>query len=98
VKGLFAVFRSRGPAWNDAVPMDDQADWPAHAAFMDALVEEGVIVLGGPLEGTREAMLVIRAADADEIDRRLAADPWTHNGLLTTRAVNPWRLRLGSLP
>ncbi len=78
--------------------MDGQADWPAHAAFMDALVEEGAIVLGGPLEGTRDAMLVMRAADTTEIDRWLAADPWTHKGLLITRAVNPWRLRLGSLP
>ena len=93
----FAVLRTRGAGWDDSRPLDGQRDWPAHAAFMDALVDEGFVALGGPLEGTRDALLVIRAEDPSEVLRRLAADPWTRNGLLTTKECWPWTLRLGSL-
>lgn len=49
---LFAVTRSRGPAWKTERPMEEQDDWPSHAVFMNALHREGFVVLGGPLEGT----------------------------------------------
>ncbi len=94
---LFAVIKSRGPAWNDDLIMDDQADWPAHAALMDALVDEGFIVLGGPLEGSADVLLIIRAATVEEIVNRFAADPWVENGLLVDKQILPWRIRLGSL-
>jgi hypothetical protein len=95
--GLFAVVRTRGPAWDDAQPLEGQVDWAGHAAFMDALHDEGFAVLVGPLEGTRDALLVVRAAAADEVHARLAADPWTRLDLLRTGRVAPWTLRLGSL-
>jgi hypothetical protein len=94
---IFAVLRSRGPAWDDSRPLEEQADWPAHAAFMDALFESGFAALMGPLEGTRDALLVLRASSTSEIDERLASDPWTSNGLLITTQSSPWQLRLGTL-
>lgn len=94
---VFAVLRSRGPAWDDSKPLEGQADWTGHAAFMDDLFNEGFAALAGPLEGTRDALLVLRASDAAEVVERLALDPWTANGLLTTKQVSPWQLRLGSL-
>jgi len=42
-------------------------------------------------------LLVVRAADESEVERRLAADVWRVKDLLRTRQVTPWRLRLGSL-
>ena len=59
---LFAVLRSRGPAWDDSKPLEGQAEWAGHAAFMDALFEQRFAVLVGPLEGTRDALLIIRAS------------------------------------
>ena len=97
MKRLFVVLRSRGPAWNNAKPLEGQADWPAHAEFMDGLFEEGVAALVGPLEGTRDALLVLRASGVPEIVARLGADPWSSNGLLVTKQISPWQLRLGSL-
>jgi uncharacterized protein YciI len=97
MKRLFAVIRSRGPAWNDALPIDDQVEWRAHAAFMNGLVEQQFIAVGGPLEGTPDVLLVVRATDAAEIAERLAADPWVRNGLLRLKEVWPWWIRLGSL-
>ena len=31
------------------------------------------------------------------IIERLAADPWSKSGLLVTKQISPWRLRLGTL-
>ena len=45
----FAVTRNRGPAWDASLPMREQKQWTGHAAFMNRLVEEGFVVLGGPL-------------------------------------------------
>ena len=93
----FVVLRTRGSAWDESRPMEEQAEWPAHAAFMDALVDDGFVVLGGPLEGTRDALLVIQADDPSGIMQRLAADPWTLNDVLVAKDCWPWRIRLGSL-
>ena len=45
----FLVTRVRGPAWDYARARREQPGWAEHAAFMDALVEEGFVVLGGPV-------------------------------------------------
>jgi len=97
VPQLFAVIRTRGPAWRESHPLEGQADWASHASFMNALAAEGFVVLGGPLEGTSDVLLVIRAETPDEIRFRLAEDPWARNDLLGVSRIAPWTLRLGSL-
>ena len=94
---IFAVTRSLGSAWNYSLPLEQQDDWPAHADFMNALHAEGFVLLGGPLEGTSDVLLIIRASDANEIHVRLAADSWTAKDLLRIRQIVPWVVRLGSL-
>ena len=97
MRRLFAVTRVRGPAWDATQPLEGQKDWRAHADFMVALQREGFVVIGGPLEGTPDVLLIIRAEDPEEIRTRLARDPWEPHLLLTPRII-PWQLRLGSLP
>jgi uncharacterized protein YciI len=97
VKPLFAVIRARGPAWDHARPLEGQPAWPAHATFMNGLKAEGFVVLGGPLEGTSEVLLIVRAENEAEVRSRLAADPWSANDLLRVARTAPWTLRLGSL-
>jgi uncharacterized protein YciI len=94
---LFAVIRTRGPAWQDSCPLERQVDWASHASFMNALAKEGFVVLGGPLDGTSDVLLVIRAETPDEIRSQLAEDPWARNDLLRITRITPWTLRLGSL-
>ena len=94
---VFAIIRSRGAVWDDSRPLEEQADWEGHAAFMDGLYAERFALLVGPLESTREALIIVRASTAAEIEERLAHDPWTKNGLLVTRVISPWQVRLGSL-
>jgi uncharacterized protein YciI len=92
---LFAVMRTRGARWSPAEPLEGQDDWRGHADFMNALVAEGFVLLGGPLDGKDAALLIIQAADEAEVRARLAADPWTVAGLLAIESVHPWTLRLG---
>ncbi len=94
---LFAVMRTRGPAWQEARPLEGQADWSGHAAFMNALAKERFVLLGGPLEGTPDVLLIVRARSPEEIRSRLALDPWEVTGLLRAALVTPWTLRLGAL-
>jgi uncharacterized protein YciI len=89
------VETARGPAWVPETSRRQQPGWDAHAAFMDALVEEGFVVLGGPvgeLEGD-EALLVVDAQDEQEARTRLAADPWA-DGVLSIRSVRSWAIWL----
>ncbi len=94
---LFAVIRTRGAGWNNSRPMEEQEEWQSHAAFMNALQTEGFVLLGGPLEGTPDVLLIIRANDAQQIRSRLSGDSWTRKDLLRITQVVPWTLRLGSL-
>jgi hypothetical protein len=62
---------------------------------MDVLVEEGVVVLGGPVgEGDGEdVMLVVDVESEAGIRARLADDPWA-GALLTVKSVEPWSVWL----
>jgi hypothetical protein len=65
---------------------------------MDALVEQGFVVLGGPIgEGDGEdALLIVDAADEDEVRSRLASDPWSGT-ILVVESVEPWQVWLGEV-
>ncbi len=65
---------------------------------MTGLHEQGVVLVGGPLERTREVLLIVCAEDEHEVMRVLADDPWTQDELLVTERIVPWTLRLGALP
>ncbi len=94
MKRMFAVFRAHGPAWDRTRTLDAQVNWRAHADFMNALEADGFAILAGPLEGSEEALLIISAANDDEIRARLAADPWREDMLMLSR-IAPWTVRLG---
>ena len=51
MKELFAVILRHGTAWQASRSLEEQEDWEAHRCFMNALEEEGFVMLGGPLEG-----------------------------------------------
>ena len=92
---LFSVTRSRGPAWNPALPLEAQPDWTGHVVFMNGLERDGFAIVGGPLEDTPYIMLAIRAADAPAVRDRLAQDPWETSGVLETTRIVGWKLALG---
>jgi uncharacterized protein YciI len=74
--------------------MREQVEWDEHAQFMDELVAFGFIVLGGPLEGEREAIEIVSAPSEEAIRERLAADPWAANGMLRPVSIERWTVLL----
>jgi uncharacterized protein YciI len=100
VRGMptYALTHVHGPKWDAALPIRSQNAWSEHAAFMDALVAEGLIVLGGPLDEGDRALHLVEAADEDHIRTRLGEDPWAAMGLLEVGSIQRWQLWLDSRP
>ena len=96
-QSLFMVIRRYGGPYDPGAPLEMQADWEAHRAFMNALEAKGLARLAGPIEGGEDVLLIFRAEDRDEIERNLAADPWTKSGILSTTRIACWNLRLGQV-
>ena len=91
---MFLVIRRRsGPQWDPARPMEEQSEWPAHAAFMDGLVDSGFVVLGGPLADQHRVVLAVEAESEDDVRATLARDPW-HETHLELDTIEPWTIRL----
>ena len=88
----YVVTRERGENWDARLSMRQQEKWDEHAAFMNALVDDGFVVLG---DGGK-ILLIIDAESEQEIDARLADDPWTPLGLLRITKVEHWEILLGA--
>ena len=74
---MFLVIRRRsGPLWDEALPLEEQSGWTEHAAFMDELVDAGVIVLGGPLEDDDRVAFAVEAESPEAVRSTFARDPW----------------------
>ncbi|MBK8233707.1 MAG: hypothetical protein IPK72_24800 [Candidatus Eisenbacteria bacterium] len=76
--------------------MREQGLWAEHAAFMNALVDDGFVVLGGPLQDPvmHKARLIVIADDEAAVRNRLAQDPWSRVGLLRLASVEHWEVLL----
>jgi hypothetical protein len=98
--GYYLVTQGKGPAWDPARQRREQAGWDEHAAFMDALATEGVVVLGGPVgEGDGDdALLIMDLPSEAAVRHRLATDPWA-DSVLVIKSIRPWTvwLRGGAL-
>jgi len=86
------VMRQVGPEFDPAKPLEEQSGWTEHAAFMDSLVADGHIVLGGPL-GDGRVVHAMEAESEDEIRAIFARDNWSSSHLVVD-AVEPWEIRL----
>lgn len=95
----YAVVREAGPGWVDG-GIAAQPDVADHAAFMNGLAHEGVVLFAGPLAGTEtghlRALLVMDATTETEIRDRLADDPWTRNERLAIARIERWNLIVGA--
>ncbi len=91
---LYVVRLKRGGPWDWSRDMREQAGWDEHARFMDGLVDEGFILLGGPLEGDQETLHIVEAESEDAIRRRFAEDPWAAKGMLSPVRIERWTVLL----
>jgi len=87
------VLRRSGPRWDLSKPLEEQSGWDGHAAFMDGLVDEGFIVLGGPLDDEVRVVHAVEAESEEAVRATLARDPWSGSHLVVD-TIERWTIRL----
>ena len=90
---FLVIVHRTGPEWDGTRPLEAQSGWTEHAAFMDGLVDDGFIVLGGPLADEETVVLAVEAASEADVRETLARDPWNDSHLVVER-VDAWTIRL----
>jgi hypothetical protein len=90
---FLVMLRRSGPEWDRSRSLEGQSGWPEHASFMDGLVDDGFVVLGGPLADEVRVAHVVEAESEHAIRATLARDPWSETHLQID-AIEPWTIRL----
>ena len=63
-----------------------------HAEFIDRLVDEGFILMGGPLVDEAGALLIVNAEDENEVREKIKNDPWYEQGILKLESIRRWQI------
>jgi uncharacterized protein YciI len=92
MKNTFIAISSAGPNRDPSKGTREQPFWDEHAAFIDQLVDEGFILMGGPLIDEGGAMLIVNAEVESEVREKLKNDPWFEEGVLKLEAVKRWQI------
>jgi uncharacterized protein YciI len=96
MKNTFMAFSSVGPNRDPAKGTREQPFWDEHAAFIDQLVDEGFVLMGGPLLDEagmpQGALLIVNAGDENEVREKLKNDPWFQRGILKLESVKRWQI------
>jgi uncharacterized protein YciI len=85
-----------GPTWTSGPP-EAQPGWDEHAAFVDALVERGTMVMGGPFADFSGSMIVLEGVDAAGAREAVADDPFIANGVFVLEEVREWTVYVDEL-
>ncbi len=94
----FIVISTAGPNRDLSRGTREQPMWDQHAAFIDELVENGFIRLGGPLIDEGGAVLVVGAEDEADVRKRLKGDPWYRHGILHLSSIKRWQIFIDQRP
>ena len=92
MKHTFVAISSAGPNRDSSKNTREQPLWDEHAAFIDQLVEEGFILMGGPLVDEAGAMLIVNGDNESEVREKLQDDPWMKHGVLKLESVKRWQI------
>lgn len=94
---FLVILRRSGPEYDHSKPLEEQSGWLEHAAFMDDLVDDGFVVLGGVLGDELRTAHAVEAGSEDEVRERFAQDPWSGSHLAVD-SIDPWTIRLERPP
>jgi uncharacterized protein YciI len=96
IKNTFLAISSAGPNSDPSKGTREQPFWDEHAAFIDKFVDDGFILMGGPLVDERGmphgALLILNAEDENEVREKLKNDPWARHGILKLESVKRWQI------
>jgi uncharacterized protein len=92
---IFAVITAKNVNWDRGRDIREQAFWDEHAAFMDRLVDRGVVVMGGPIDsGAKDdiALMAVEAPDEGAARSLFDTDPWLVHELFRIKSIWPWTI------
>ena len=92
MKNTFVVISTAGAHRDLSKGAREQGFWDVHAGFIDRLVDEGFILMGGALADEGGALLIVHAQDEAEVRERLTSDPWYENGILNLDSIKRWEI------
>src|ERR1700747_57111 len=92
MRNTFITISSAGPNRDTSKGTREQPFWDEHAEFIDRLVAEGFILMGGPFPDDGGSLLIFNADDENEVRERLKDDPWSKHGILKLESVKRWQI------
>ncbi len=92
MKNIFVAISSAGPNRDSSKGTREQPFWNEHAAFIDKLVDDGFILMGGPLVDEGGSLLIFNAEVENEVREKLKNDPWARHGILKLESVKRWEI------
>jgi uncharacterized protein YciI len=92
VKNTFVVISTAGPNHDLSKGTREQPFWDEHAEFIDRLVAEGFILMGGPLVDEGGSLLIVNGEDESEVREKLKNDPWRDQGILKLESIKRWQI------
>jgi uncharacterized protein len=92
MKNTFVVISSAGPHRDFSKGTREQPFWDEHAAFIDQLVADGFILMGGPLVDEGGSLLILKAQDENEVKEKMKNDPWLKHGILKQKSIKRWQI------
>lgn len=69
---------------------------PRHRDYLRALAAKGVVVAAGPWADDLGGFFIAQVDDRDQLDRLIADDPYTTDGVAAHREIREWNITLGS--
>jgi len=92
MKNTFLAISSAGPKRDFSKGTREQPFWDEHAAFIDKLVDDGFILMGGPLVDEGGSLLIFNAEDENEVREKMKNDPWLKQGILKQESIKRWQI------
>jgi uncharacterized protein len=92
MKNTFVAISSAGPNRDPSKGTREQPFWDEHAAFIDQLVAEGFVFMGGPLVDEGGSLLIVNGEDENEVREKLKNDPWRDQGILKLESIKRWQI------
>jgi len=65
---------------------------PLHRQYLNSVFEQGKLAISGPFTDDRGALMVYEAANPEEVEAIIAADPFAQNGVFLAWELRPWNV------
>ena len=98
-KQTFVILWAAGPVWVPGKTVREQPYWDEHAAFIDPLFEQGIVVMGGPFTDGSGSLLIVEGESEQAAAELFARDPFVIHGIFaraSLKHIKQWQIFLNA--